>query len=56
MATRRQLVLRPPIVGIATGIVAVSSASIFIRYAQHEAPSLVIAAARLRWPRSSSRQ
>lgn len=37
----------PPIVGIATGIAAVSSASIFIRYAQREAPSLVIAAARL---------
>jgi drug/metabolite transporter (DMT)-like permease len=37
----------PPIVGIVTGIAAVSSASIFIRYAQHEAPSLVIAAARL---------
>jgi hypothetical protein len=34
-------------VGIATGIAAVSSASIFIRYAQREAPSLVIAAARL---------
>ncbi len=44
MATRPPL---PPIVGIATGIAAVSSASIFIRYAQREAPSLVIAAARL---------
>ena len=37
----------PPIVGIAAGIAAVSSASIFIRFAQREAPSLVIAAARL---------
>jgi len=44
MATRPPV---PPIVGIATGIAAVSSASIFIRYAQREAPSLVIAAARL---------
>ena len=48
MATRRQTGPSvPPIVGIATGIVAVSSASIFIRYAQREAPSLVIAATRL---------
>lgn len=37
----------PPIVGIVTGITAVSSAAIFIRYAQREAPSLAIAAARL---------
>ena len=37
----------PPLLGIITGIAAVSSASIFIRYAQREAPSLVIAAARL---------
>ncbi len=37
----------PPIVGIIIGIAAVSSASIFIRFAQREAPSLVIAAARL---------
>jgi drug/metabolite transporter (DMT)-like permease len=37
----------PPIVGIVTGIAAVSSASILIRFAQREAPSLVIAAARL---------
>jgi len=37
----------PPIVGILIGIAAVSSASIFIRFAQREAPSLVIAAARL---------
>jgi drug/metabolite transporter (DMT)-like permease len=37
----------PPFLGIVTGIAAVSSASIFIRYAQREAPSLVIAAARL---------
>jgi drug/metabolite transporter (DMT)-like permease len=37
----------PPIVGIAAGIAAVSSASILIRFAQREAPSLVIAAARL---------
>ena len=37
----------PPFLGIVTGIAAVSSASILIRYAQREAPSLVIAAARL---------
>ena len=37
----------PPLLGIVTGIAAVSSAAIFIRYAQREAPSLVIAAARL---------
>jgi drug/metabolite transporter (DMT)-like permease len=37
----------PPIVGIVIGIAAVSSASIFIRFAQRQAPSLVIAAARL---------
>lgn len=37
----------PPLAGILLGIAAVSSASIFIRYAQREAPSLVIAAARL---------
>jgi len=37
----------PPVVGIVIGIAAVSSASIFIRFAQREAPSLVIAAARL---------
>jgi drug/metabolite transporter (DMT)-like permease len=37
----------PPLLGIVTGIAAVSSASILIRYAQREAPSLVIAAARL---------
>jgi drug/metabolite transporter (DMT)-like permease len=38
----------PPIVGIITGIAAVSSASILIRFAQSErVPSLVIAAARL---------
>jgi drug/metabolite transporter (DMT)-like permease len=37
----------PPIVGIIIGIAAVSSASIFIRFAQRQAPSLVIAAARL---------
>ena len=36
-----------PIVGIVIGIAAVSSASILIRFAQREAPSLVIAAARL---------
>jgi drug/metabolite transporter (DMT)-like permease len=37
----------PPIVAIAVGIVAVSTASIFIRFAQEEVPSLVIAAWRL---------
>lgn len=37
----------PPILGIIVGIAAVSSASILIRFAQREAPSLVIAAARL---------
>ena len=36
-----------PLVGIITGFAAVSSASIFIRCTQREAPSLVIAAARL---------
>jgi drug/metabolite transporter (DMT)-like permease len=39
--------LVPPVAGIVIGIAAVSSASIFIRFAQREAPSLVIAAARL---------
>ncbi len=37
----------PPILAIVFGILAVSTASIFIRYAQVEAPSLVIAASRL---------
>jgi drug/metabolite transporter (DMT)-like permease len=37
----------PPIAGVILGIAAVSSASIFIRFAQREAPSLVIAAGRL---------
>jgi drug/metabolite transporter (DMT)-like permease len=37
----------PPLLAIAFGILAVSTASIFIRYAQEEAPSLVIAAFRL---------
>jgi drug/metabolite transporter (DMT)-like permease len=37
----------PPGLAIALGILAVSTASIFIRYAQQEAPSLVIAAGRL---------
>ena len=36
-----------PLAGIVIGIAAVSSASILIRFAQREAPSLVIAAARL---------
>jgi drug/metabolite transporter (DMT)-like permease len=36
-----------PILAIIFGILAVSTASIFIRFAQHEAPSLVIAAWRL---------
>ncbi len=37
----------PPVLVLAFGILAVSTASIFIRYAQQEAPSLVIAAWRL---------
>ncbi len=37
----------PPLAGLAFGILAVSTASIFIRFAQEEAPSLVIAAYRL---------
>ncbi len=37
----------PPPLAIAFGILAVSTASIFIRYAQKDAPSLVIAALRL---------
>lgn len=37
----------PPIFGLFFGIVAVSTASIFIRFAQQDAPSLVIAAGRL---------
>jgi len=37
----------PPLLGIVVGIAAVSSASILIRFAQREAPSLVIATARL---------
>jgi drug/metabolite transporter (DMT)-like permease len=37
----------PPLLAIAFAILAVSTASIFIRYAQREAPSLVIAAWRL---------
>jgi drug/metabolite transporter (DMT)-like permease len=37
----------PPRLGLLLGILAASSAAIFIRFAQREAPSLVIAAARL---------
>jgi drug/metabolite transporter (DMT)-like permease len=37
----------PPLLGLAGGILAVSTASIFIRFAQGSAPSLVIAAYRL---------
>jgi len=37
----------PPFIVLAFGILAVSTASIFIRYAQQDAPSLVIAAWRL---------
>jgi drug/metabolite transporter (DMT)-like permease len=37
----------PPIVGLFVGILAVSTASILIRFAQREAPSYVIAAGRL---------
>jgi hypothetical protein len=44
----------PPALAIAFGILAVSTASIFIRYAQQEAPSLVIAAWRLTIATSSS--
>ncbi len=36
-----------PVIALALGILATSTASIFIRYAQAEAPSLVIAACRL---------
>jgi len=36
-----------PVAGLALGILAVSTASLFIRFAQQDAPSLVIAAARL---------
>lgn len=45
MQTRRPPV--PPLLVLAFGILAVSTASIFIRYAQQDAPSLVIAAWRL---------
>lgn len=45
LSTRRPSV--PPLLAIAFGILAVSTASIFIRFAQREAPSLVIAACRL---------
>jgi drug/metabolite transporter (DMT)-like permease len=38
---------RSPVLILGIGILAVSSASLFIRYAQHEMPSLVIAAMRL---------
>lgn len=37
----------PPALGLLIGVLAVSAASLFIRYAQAEAPSLVIAAWRL---------
>lgn len=37
----------PPVLALAFGILAVSTASIFIRFAQQDAPSLVIAALRL---------
>ena len=37
----------PPLLALGLAILAVSTASIFIRYAQEDAPSLVIAAARL---------
>jgi drug/metabolite transporter (DMT)-like permease len=37
----------PPVLAIAGGILAVSTASLFIRYAQQDAPSIVIAAWRL---------
>jgi drug/metabolite transporter (DMT)-like permease len=37
----------PPLLVIAVGILAVSTASIFIRFAQRDAPSLVVAAYRL---------
>jgi drug/metabolite transporter (DMT)-like permease len=45
MPTRRPPI--PPALAIFFGILAVSTASIFIRYAQQDAPSLVIAAWRL---------
>jgi drug/metabolite transporter (DMT)-like permease len=37
----------PPLLAIAFGLLAVSTASLFIRYAQRDAPSLLIAAGRL---------
>ncbi len=37
----------PPLLGLGGAILAVSTASLFIRLAQHQAPSLVIAAGRL---------
>ncbi|MBA4384854.1 MAG: EamA family transporter, partial [Anaerolinea sp.] len=43
----RTLIKTPPFLGLLFGIMAVSTASIFIRYAQLQAPSLVIAAGRL---------
>jgi drug/metabolite transporter (DMT)-like permease len=45
MQTRRPAF--PPLLVLAFGILAVSTASIFIRYAQQDAPSLVIAAWRM---------
>src|SRR5699024_3708780 len=43
----RASVSSQPVLALALGILAVSTAAIFIRYAQAEAPSLVIAAYRL---------
>jgi drug/metabolite transporter (DMT)-like permease len=37
----------PPVLALGLGIVAASTSSIFIRFAQNDAPSLVIAAYRL---------
>lgn len=47
MSTNPERSSLPPWLGLAFGILAVSTASIFIRFAQEEAPSLVIAAYRL---------
>jgi drug/metabolite transporter (DMT)-like permease len=47
MASSKNKPVVPPLAIIAFGILAVSTASIFIRFAQGEAPSLVIAAYRL---------
>src|SRR5512146_1217910 len=47
MKTQSSLTIFSPALGLAFGILAASSASILIRFAQQDAPSLVIAAYRL---------